>query len=113
MSPEQDLWNQVEHLDGPMGPRLSGEPEVLHEIQEALKKQGLPIGRNQIQIILENVPNVFPKDWQNPESFDQLTDVQKETGLRITGANPIIPIYGDTIQRVIEEAISYRERFSE
>jgi hypothetical protein len=94
-----------------MGPRLSGEPEILHEIQDTLKHEGISIGKNQIRIILESVPEIFPEEWKNPGTFEQLSDVQQEAGYRITGDNPQVPIYGETVQRAIEEAISFRDRF--
>lgn len=111
MSPELSLWDQTEHLDGRQGSRLSGEPEILHEIQDAVKRAGVPIGRNQIRIILESVPEIFPEGWRNPGTFDQLSDTQQEAGYRITEDNPQVPIYGETVQRVIEEAIIFRDKF--
>lgn len=112
MPVERNLWSQVETLEGPQGSRLSGESEVLHEIQDFFSSQGVPISRIQIQIILESVPEVFPEDWKNPESFDQLSELQKEIGLKISDANPKVPIYGDMVQKIIEEAILYRDRFT-
>ena len=113
MSAEQNLWSQVQKLEGPQGPRLSGEPEVLHEIQEHFRRQGVVISRIQIQIILESVPEIFSEDWENPGSFDQLSEEQQERGFQITDANPKVPIYGDTVQKIIEEAVFYRDKFAE
>jgi len=111
MSPELSLWDQTEHLDGPQGTRFSGEPEILHEIQDTLNREGVPIGRNQIRIILESVPEIFPEGWKNPGSFDQLSDPQQTAGFRITEDNPQVPIFGETVQRVIEEAITFKGKF--
>jgi len=111
MAERLNLWNQVERVEGLFGPRLSGEPEIVHETQDFLKELGIPISRIQIQIILENVPVVFPEDWQNPGTFDQLSEKQKEVGYKITEANPAVPIYGIGVQKVIEFAVSYRNQF--
>jgi len=112
MGKEGNLWNQVEGLEGPLGARLSGEPEVVHEIQDLLRQEGIPISRIQVQIILENVPEVFPEDWQNPGTFEQLSDTQKKIGYQIAEANPVVPIYGITVQKVIEAGIAYRNKFN-
>lgn len=53
MAEKLNLWNQIEELEGPFGPRLSGEPEIVHEAQDFLRELGISIGRIQIQIILE------------------------------------------------------------
>ena len=111
MVEKSNLWSQVEGVEGPFGPRLSGEPEIVHEVQDFLKRKKIPISRVQVQIILESVPEIFPEDWKNPGTFDQLSDKQKEAGYRITGANPIVPIYGGTVQEVIKFAVSYRNQF--
>lgn len=107
------LWDQVEGVEGPFGPRLSGEPEILHETQDFCKKLGIPISRIQIQIILENVPEVFPENWQDPGTFAQLSEKQKEIGYKIAEANPVCPIYGIQVQKVVEFAVSYRNQFGE
>jgi len=111
MAERLNLWNQVEGLEGPFGPRLSGEPEIVHEAQDFLRELGIPISRIQIQIILKNVPEVFPEDWQDPGTFDQLSDKQKEVGYKIAEVNPVVPIYGVGVQKVIEFAVSYRNQF--
>jgi len=111
MTERPTLWSQVEKVEGPFGQRLSGEPEIVHEAQDYLRELGVPISRNQIQIILENVPEVFPEDWRNPGTFTQLTEKQKEVGYKITEANPVVPIYGAQVQKVIEFAVSYRNQF--
>lgn len=112
MSPELSLWSQTENLKGPLGSRLSGDAEVLHEIQNLFSRNGCTIGRNQIKIILESVPEIFPEDWENLEDFSALSAPQKEAGYRIAGDNPQVPIYGDSVQRVIEAAVLYRDKFS-
>ena len=110
MSPELSLWSQTKDLTGPLGKRLSSAAEVLHEIQDLFTRSGHQIGRNQIKIILESVPEIFPEDWEYPGGFDDLSDEQKETGFRITGDNPQVPIYGDSVQEVIKAAVSFREK---
>ncbi len=108
-----NLWSQVENVEGPFGPRLSGEPEIVHETQDFLREQGIPISRAQIQIILESVPDVFPEGWLDPGTFEQLSDKQKEVGYKIIEANPKVRVYGLGVQKVIEFAVSYRNQFGQ
>ena len=112
MTEKPPLWDQVNELEGPFGPRLSGEPEIVHEIQDHLRELEVPISRIQIQIILENVPDVFPEDWQDPGTFDKLSEEQREVGHKIAEANKVVPIYGIQVQKVIEFAVSYRNQIN-
>ncbi|MBI4101069.1 hypothetical protein HY441_01170 [Candidatus Microgenomates bacterium] len=104
-----DLFEQTKDLTI-VGERLSGEAEILHEIEDYFRMvEFYPIVRDQIQGILESVPRIFPEDWQSPESFDDLDENQQDAYLRIAKAG-LQPCPGPIMQKVIELAIELRAR---
>lgn len=106
----ESLFEQVKNIEI-LGERLSGEPEILHEIEDYFRKvEFYPIIRNQVKRILEHVPNIFPEDWKSPESFDKLNEKEKQAYVDIAKQG-IKQIPGPIIQRVIELAIEYRQKY--
>lgn len=108
LEPEMEtpsLFDQTKGL-AVMGERLSGDPEVLHEIQDMTE---LPIAREQIKTILRCVPDIFPEDWQSPEDFKELSDDQKRTYFEINKNAGIFRLTGPDIQTIIELGIAFRE----
>lgn len=105
----ENLFEQTKNL-GIIGERLSGEPEILHEIEDYFRQvQHYPIIRNQIKRILQYVPAVFPEDWKSPEGFDELSEKEKGAYIDIMKQGlQVIP--GPVIQKVIGLAVEYRER---
>ena len=105
------LFQQVEHLE-PHGGCLSGEPEVLHDIEDYFRMvEPYPIIRDQTRKILEFVPGVFPEDWQSPGGYDELNRQQRQAYLEIADAGiQVCP--GPVIQKVIKLALQYREQYS-
>lgn len=102
-----NLFEQTKDLKN-IGQRLSGEPEVLHDLEDQFRlMDSFPIVRRQIQAILEYVPSVFPEDWASPESYDDLTSEQKEAYAKIYRKG-IFQCPGPVIQEVIELAVKYR-----
>lgn len=100
-----NLFDQTKDLKL-FGERISGEPEVLHEVQDwAL----VPANRGQIRKVLEFVPETFPEDWQSPEGYDELTPEQKVAYWEIA-KDGISPLDGYSIQRIIEYGVCFRER---
>lgn len=88
------------------GDRLSGEPEILHEVQDLVTAG---VSRPQIQEILEAVPSVFPENWQSPDSYSKLTFEQKKAYVRIAKIGPF-RLIGPEIQEIIETAIEVRDK---
>lgn len=106
------LFEQVEHLEI-SGERLSGEPEILHEIEDYFRQVELyPIIRDQIKMILEFVPEVFPEDWESPGNYDELMNPQQQQAYLEIANVGIQACYGPIIQKVIELALKYREQYS-
>lgn len=104
----ENLFDQTKNLKGPLGERLSGDPEVLHEIQDWME---YGMSRPQIQKILEYVPSAFLEDWKSPKEFDELNDKEKEAYKEIMKIGPL-GIPGPFIQKVIEFGINYRNKYS-
>lgn len=90
-----------------IGARLSGEPEIVHEIEDYMRATSdYPIVRDQIKLILTFVPLVFPKDWKSPEGFDEMTDRQQKAFMVIHEAGTRLgQLTGPVIQEVIERAL--------
>lgn len=106
----ETLFDQVKDIHI-LGPRLNGEPEIVHEIEDYYRSfESFPIIRDQIRVILENVPKAFPETWKSPESYDALSPEQKKAYVDIMKAG-ISACPGPVIQRVIELAIEYRARY--
>ncbi len=105
----QSLFQQVEHLEF-TGARLSGEAEVLHEIEDYFRQvESYPIVRDQIKKILEFVPTIFPEDWESPDNYDELILQQQQAYHDIAKAGlQICP--GPIIQKVIEQALEFKQR---
>lgn len=105
----QSLFQQVEHLEF-IGARLSGEAEVLHEIEDYFRQvQFYPIVRDQIRKILELVPGVFPENWQSPDGYDELSPEQQQAYREIAKAG-LRACPGPVIQGVIEQALEFKKR---
>ncbi len=103
-----NLFEQTKNLRGPLGERLSGEPEVLHEIQDWVD---YGMSRAQIQRILEYVPSVFLEKWKSPDGFDKLNETEKKAYMDIMNIGPL-GVTGPVIQRVIELGVEYRSKYS-
>lgn len=88
------------------GERLSGDAEILHEIQDEV---ALPACRPQIQKVLESVPDVFAEDWESPESFSELSAQQQEVYREIAQIGPV-PLTGPEIQAIIECGVTFKNR---
>lgn len=105
------LFNQTKDLKI-IGERLSGEPEIVHEIEDYFRQvEFYPITRNQIRAILEHVPITFPEDWKSPEGYNELTSKQKQAYADIAKKG-VYACTGPVIQRVIELAIDYRKMYT-
>ena len=105
------LFDQVKDLEGPLGPRLSGEPEILHEIEDYFRQvEFYPVVRDQIRRILEYVPKVFPENWESPEGFDQLNQKQQEA-YRDIAQTGLQGCPGPIIQQVIKLGLDYRQKY--
>lgn len=108
----EDLFNQTKDLDGPLGGRLSGDSEILHEIEDYFRQvEFYPIIRNQIKTILEFVPSVFPENWKSPEGYDELNS-QEQKAYRKIAENGMRGCPGPIIQKVIELGLDYRNKYS-
>jgi hypothetical protein len=107
MTKLENLFEQTKSLKF-IGKRLSGEPEVLHEIQYWVD---YGMSRDQIKIILEYVPSVFPEDWKSPDSYDEMSEKERKAYDDIMKIGPL-GIPGPYIQRVIELGIDFRNRYS-
>ena len=93
-----------------IGDRLSGEPEILHEIEDHFReKEFYPIVRDQIKRILECVPSVFPEDWKSPDSYDEFNSQQQKAYRDIRGLG-VQACVGPVIQKTIELAVEYKNR---
>ncbi len=102
-----NLFEQLKNI-GIVGERLSGEPEILHEIEDYFRKaEFYPIIREQIKRILQYVPGVFPENWKSPDSNDKLNPKQQEAYTDIA-KNGNQGIRGPIIQKVIELAAEYK-----
>jgi len=104
-----NLFEKTKNLEI-IGERLSGEPEILHEIEEDFRNtEQIPIVREQIKRILQYVPGVFPEGWKSPEGFDKLSELEKKayTDIRKKG---LFQIPGPIIQKTIELAVEYRTK---
>ncbi len=104
----ENLFELTKNLNGPLGHRLSGEPEVLHEVQLWVEYE---MSRAQIQRILEYVPETFPENWKSPDCYSSLNDKEKRAYIDIAKIGPCT-IPGPIIERVIEIGISYRTMYS-
>lgn len=98
------LWDSIKDIQV-IGKRLSGEPEVLHEIEDSLRAKEFPANRPQIQRVLESVPHIFPKDWISPEDYDSLSEQQRIIYRQLAGLG--VHLTGPQIQEVIEMAKQY------
>ncbi len=105
-----NLFEQIKDIEI-IGARLSGEPEVIHEIEDYFRQtEYYPIVRNQIKRILQYVPPIFPENWKSPEGFDELSEREKKAYIDIAKQG-LQQIPGPVIQKVIELAIGYREEY--
>ena len=107
------LFEQTKDLKR-IGPRLSGDAEVVHDIEDQFRAgtEGInswPVTRKQIQKILEFVPSIFPENWKSPWSYKDMTPEQQEAYAKIYNGIAVCP--GPVIQRVIELAVGYREKY--
>jgi len=106
------LWDEVKTLKI-IGDRLSGEPEILHELEDHFRNvKFYPINREQIKIILKLVPEVFPEDWKTPDSYDKLTSNQQVAYKKIAKKG-FQSIPGPIIQKVIELALEIKQECRE
>ena len=101
------LFEQTKDLEV-LGGRLSGDPEVLHEIQDACS---FGIASEHIKLILESAPDVFPEDWERPEELAQLDEAQRQVCQDIA-ARALMSTTGPQIQEVIRLGIKFRARYS-
>lgn len=107
----QSLFQQVEHLEF-LGPRLSGEAEVLHEIEAYFRRvEFYPIIRDQTKKILEFVPDAFPEDWKSSDGYDELTPQQQRAYREIAKVGLCV-CPGPVIQKVIGLAVEFRKNHS-
>ena len=60
---------------------------------------------------MELVPSVFPENWRSPEAYSELYSQQQEAYRTVAG-HGLQACPGPVIQRVIELAIEYRDRYS-
>jgi hypothetical protein len=65
----ESLFSKLKNLKL-RGDRLSGQPEILHEIQDHLRGKG-GMSRASIQAILEAVPSLFSPDCDSLEKFSE------------------------------------------
>ncbi len=107
----QSLFQQVEHLEF-IGSRLSGEAEVLHEIEDYFRRiEFYPIVRDQTKKILELVPEVFSEDWKSPDGYDELAPQQQQAYREVAEAG-LQACPGPIIQKVIELALEFKKNCS-
>jgi len=99
------LWDEVKELVI-IGERLSGDPEILHEIEDVIRVEGSVANRSQIHKVLESVPHIFSEEWVSPEDYNGLTPTQKIIYAQL--ANSGIRLKGPEIQKIIETAIQYK-----
>ena len=106
-----NLFEQTKDLKI-IGERLSGETEIVHEIEDSFRSvEFYPIVRNQIKTILEFVPLIFPQDWKSPDEYIKLSPEQQEAYKKIKTSG-IQACPGPVIQRVIELAVHYQKQYS-
>lgn len=106
-----NLFEQTKDLEGPLGPRLSGEPKILYEIEDYFRQvEFYPIVRDQIKRILEYVPFVFPENWKSPDNFAEMSELEKKAYTEIARVG-LQQIPGPIIQRVIEVTIEHRNNY--
>lgn len=104
------LFTQTKDLEGPLGPRLNGKPEVLNEVKYYC---GFMVSFGQIQIVLESVPEIFPEDWESPDAAKDLDKKQAEIYNKITDAAATGPrnLTGPQIQQIIKLGLYYRNQY--
>jgi len=100
------LWDEVKESTI-TGERLSGEPEILHEIEDIMRIGGSFANRSQIKKVLEAVPYIFPENWVSPESFNDLTSAQKIIYTQLANLG-VCHLTGLEIQKIIETALQYK-----
>lgn len=104
------LYDQVKGLVR-FGPRISGQPEVLHDIEDMCRANtSIPIVMDQIKMILELVPATFPEDWKSPDSYEELPPDQ-QTAYQEIGQNGLTCCPGPVIECVIRYAVAYRKAY--
>lgn len=109
----ENLFEQTRDLQGPLGPRLSGEPEIVHEIEDHFRQvEFYPIVRDQVKKILEFVPSVFLENWKSPEGYEELNPQQQEAYKEIIKSG-LQACPGPVIQKVIELAVDYRDKYTQ
>lgn len=105
-----NLFEQTKNLER-IGARLSGEPEILHDIEDYFRNvEFYPVVRDQIKRILQYVPAIFSEDWKSPESFDKLSEKEKQAYTDIA-KNGIKCVPGPIIQKVIELGVEYKNKY--
>lgn len=106
------LFEQTKNLEI-IGERLSGEPEILHEIEDyfRLPESHYPVVRYQIKRILQYVPSTFPENWKSPKSFEKLDEKQKKAYEDIA-KHGLQAIPCPIIQKTIELAVEYRGKYA-
>jgi hypothetical protein len=100
------LWDEVKDLII-KGERLSGESEILHEIEDTIRQEDSTANRAQIQKVLENVPHVFPEDWKSPKDYRGLNLSQKIIYRQLAGLGFRLTV--PEIERIIKLAIKIRD----
>lgn len=110
MSDTKTLYDQVKDIEI-IGARLSGEPEVVHEIERWWRtNKDYPLIRDEIVAILQNCPNPFPMNFRAPKSAQELDPAQFAILEQIFFINPFTAafcspdLYLDVIQVVIWQA---------
>lgn len=105
-----NLFEQTKNLER-IGERLSGEPEILHDIEDYFRQvEPFPVVRDQIKRILQYVPGIFSEDWKSQESFDKLNEKEKQAYKDIA-KNGITQVSGPVIQKVIELGVEYKNKY--
>lgn len=110
MADTKTLYDEVKGIEI-IGARLSGEPEVVHEIEDWWRaNKEYPIIRDEIVVILQNCPNPFPMNFRAPQNAQGLTPHQFKVMEEIFFINPLTRVfctpdlYSDVIQVVIWQA---------
>lgn len=103
------LFDTVKDLEY-IGSRLSGDAEVIHEIEHYFRmpENFFEIIRPQITKILELVPEVFPENWKSPNTYAELNQREKEAFQDIAQAG-IRKLPGLVVEKVIELAVEFRK----
>ena len=102
----KNLFEQTKNLVF-LGERLSGEPEILHEIQDWANA---PVARVQIRRILEYVPIPFPEDWKSPDGFDELSPDQLKAFMDILSGGAV-QLVGQDLETIIKLGVFYRDKY--